>query len=232
MTHWWKYEDSGHRIERRHTSPKCQRSQETFLTMKLERWRIIRSLVALNTVLRNDHLLLMGSHWKELSWEVTWPGCFKDSILATVWKEKFKGNRQKDQWRNCWISVLCHCQQRPGLWGSWVPASKFMTRIVKMSLWKQLPSDFLKQIPGWPAVVKLNPAVNYWGVLACLDGYMKIALKQMEEYVNGQRKNQYKVAFIQGNNVLCFSTQKRMWRYWECNTCYTWICFYEIFGSF
>lgn len=47
------------------------------------------------------------------------------------------------------------------------------------------------------------------GVLACLDGYMNIALDQTEEYVNGQLKCKYGDAFIRGNNVLYISTQKR-----------------------
>uniref|UniRef100_F6THY7 U6 snRNA-associated Sm-like protein LSm6 n=1 Tax=Equus caballus TaxID=9796 RepID=F6THY7_HORSE len=70
-----------------------------------------------------------------------------------------------------------------------------------MSLRKQTPSDFLKQIIGRPVVVKLNSGVDYRGVLACLDGYMNIALEQTEEYVNGQLKNKYGDAFIRGNNV-------------------------------
>jgi U6 snRNA-associated Sm-like protein LSm6 len=74
---------------------------------------------------------------------------------------------------------------------------------------KQNPSDFLKQIIGRPVVVKLNSGVDYRGVLACLDGYMNIALEQTEEYVNGQLKNKYGDAFIRGNNVLYISTQKR-----------------------
>merc|ERR1712150_82442 len=74
---------------------------------------------------------------------------------------------------------------------------------------KQTPSDFLKQIIGRPVVVKLNSGVDYRGVLACLDGYMNIALEQTEEYVNGQLKNKYGDAFIRGNNVLYISTQKR-----------------------
>ncbi|XP_048453353.1 U6 snRNA-associated Sm-like protein LSm6 isoform X1 [Rhincodon typus] len=84
-----------------------------------------------------------------------------------------------------------------------------------MSLRKQTPSDFLKQIIGRPVVVKLNSGVDYRvvsflpGVLACLDGYMNIALEQTEEYVNGQLKNKYGDAFIRGNNVLYISTQKR-----------------------
>lgn len=38
------------------------------------------------------------------------------------------------------------------------------------------------------------------GVLACLDGYMNIAMEQTEEYVNGQLKNKYGDCFIRGNN--------------------------------
>ncbi|KAG6506808.1 hypothetical protein ZIOFF_032138 [Zingiber officinale] len=51
-----------------------------------------------------------------------------------------------------------------------------------------------------------------WGktsILACLDGYMNIAMEQTEEYVNGQLKNKYGDAFIRGNNVLYISTSKR-----------------------
>ncbi|KAF5902143.1 U6 snRNA-associated Sm-like protein LSm6 [Clarias magur] len=80
---------------------------------------------------------------------------------------------------------------------------------VKMSIRKQTPSDFLKQIIGRPVVVKLNSGVDYRGVLACLDGYMNIAVEQTEEYVNGQLKNKYGDAFLRGNNVLYISTQKR-----------------------
>ena len=93
--------------------------------------------------------------------------------------------------------------------GVWIPAARFLIRIVKMSVWKQTPSDFLKQIIGQPVVVKLNSGVDYRGVLACLDSYMNIALEQTEEYVNGQLKNKYRGAFIRGNNVLYISTQKR-----------------------
>jgi hypothetical protein len=38
------------------------------------------------------------------------------------------------------------------------------------------------------------------GLLACLDGFMNIALEQTEEYVNGHLKNKYGDAFIRGNN--------------------------------
>ena len=38
------------------------------------------------------------------------------------------------------------------------------------------------------------------GVLACLDGFMNIAMEQTEEYVNGQLKAKYGDAFIRGNN--------------------------------
>ncbi|XP_077228971.1 uncharacterized protein LOC143861894 isoform X1 [Tasmannia lanceolata] len=71
------------------------------------------------------------------------------------------------------------------------------------------PADFLKSIRGQPVVVKLNSGVDYRGILACLDGYMNIAMEQTEEYVNGQLKNKYGDAFIRGNNVLYISTSKR-----------------------
>uniref|UniRef100_A0A182XD55 U6 snRNA-associated Sm-like protein LSm6 n=1 Tax=Anopheles quadriannulatus TaxID=34691 RepID=A0A182XD55_ANOQN len=74
---------------------------------------------------------------------------------------------------------------------------------------KEALSQFINQIHGRPVVVKLNSGVDYRGVLACLDGYMNIALDQTEEYVNGQLKNKYGDAFIRGNNVLYISTQKR-----------------------
>ena len=71
------------------------------------------------------------------------------------------------------------------------------------------PSDFLKAVLGRPVVVKLNSGVDYRGVLACLDGYMNIAMEQMEEYVNGQLKAKYGDCFIRGNNVLYISTIRR-----------------------
>jgi small nuclear ribonucleoprotein (snRNP)-like protein len=74
------------------------------------------------------------------------------------------------------------------------------------------PSDFLKLIIGQPVLVRLNSGVDYRGMqlllpaattrccqvpyrqltlidigkLACLDGFMNIALESTEEYVNGQ----------------------------------------------
>lgn len=38
------------------------------------------------------------------------------------------------------------------------------------------------------------------GVLACLDGYMNIAMEGTEEYVGGQLKAKYGDCFIRGNN--------------------------------
>ena len=37
-------------------------------------------------------------------------------------------------------------------------------------------------------------------MLACLDGYMNIAMEQTEEYDNGQLKAKYGDCFIRGNN--------------------------------
>mmetsp|Transcript_16059 Transcript_16059/g.18172 ORF Transcript_16059/g.18172 Transcript_16059/m.18172 type:complete len:97 (+) Transcript_16059:264-554(+) len=72
---------------------------------------------------------------------------------------------------------------------------------------KRSPSDFLRQVVGRPVIVKLNSGVDYRGVLACLDGFMNIALEQTEEYEGGKLKNRYGDCFIRGNNVLYISTQ-------------------------
>ncbi|TYI91657.1 hypothetical protein E1A91_D02G008500v1, partial [Gossypium mustelinum] len=60
-----------------------------------------------------------------------------------------------------------------------------------------------------PEFYVLNIPAPFTGILACLDGYMNIAMEQTEEYVNGQLKNKYGDAFIRGNNVLYISTSKR-----------------------
>jgi U6 snRNA-associated Sm-like protein LSm6 len=74
---------------------------------------------------------------------------------------------------------------------------------------KRSPSDFLKAVLGRPVNVRLNSGTDYRGVLACLDGYMNIAMEQTEEYVDGQLKSKYGDCFIRGNNVLYISSQKR-----------------------
>lgn len=73
---------------------------------------------------------------------------------------------------------------------------------------KKNPSDFLRQIIGKPVIVQLNSGVTYKGVLACLDGFMNIAMEQTEEYVDGQLKARYGDCFIRGNNVFFISTVK------------------------
>ncbi|CEO96583.1 Sm domain-containing protein [Plasmodiophora brassicae] len=74
---------------------------------------------------------------------------------------------------------------------------------------KRSPADFLKTVLGRPVYVKLNSGVEYRGVLACLDGYMNIAMEQTEEYIDDQLKTKYGDAFIRGNNVCYISTKKR-----------------------
>ena len=71
------------------------------------------------------------------------------------------------------------------------------------------PSDFLKAVLGRPVVVKLNSGVAYKGVLACLDGYMNIAMEQTEEYVDGPLNAKYGECVIRGNNVHYISTARR-----------------------
>ena len=65
---------------------------------------------------------------------------------------------------------------------------------------KRSPSDFLKAVLGRPVNVRLNSGTDYKGVLACLDGYMNIAMEQTEEYVDGQLTAKYGDCFIRGNN--------------------------------
>lgn len=72
--------------------------------------------------------------------------------------------------------------------------------VVNVSGAKKNPTDFLKQVIGKPVIVKLNSGVTYRGVLACLDGFMNIAMEQTEEYIDGQLKNRYGDCFIRGNN--------------------------------
>ena len=67
------------------------------------------------------------------------------------------------------------------------------------------PADFLRSIRGRPVRVKLSSGADYRGTLACLDGYMNIAMEQTEEYVAGELKNKYGDAFIRGNNVVYIS---------------------------
>ena len=65
------------------------------------------------------------------------------------------------------------------------------------------PNDFVHSIVGKSVVVKLNSGVAYHGVLACLDGFMNLALEQCEEYVDGQRTKSFGDCFIRGNNGEC-----------------------------
>ncbi|KAA8495854.1 U6 snRNA-associated Sm-like protein LSm6 [Porphyridium purpureum] len=70
------------------------------------------------------------------------------------------------------------------------------------------PSEFLKGVLGRPVVVRLHNGTEFRGVLACMDGYMNVALEQTEEYVLGELKNKYGDAFIRGNNVLYICPQQ------------------------
>lgn len=84
---------------------------------------------------------------------------------------------------------------------------------------KRTPSDFLKAVTGRPVVVKLSNGTIYkgacigrWivlvkasltgrtGILACLDGFMNIAMEQTEEWRDGGLQAKYGDCFIRGNN--------------------------------
>ena len=70
------------------------------------------------------------------------------------------------------------------------------------------PNDFVHSIVGKSVIVKLNSGITYHGVLACLDGFMNLALESCEEYVDGQRTKSFGDCFIRGNNVLYLSAKK------------------------
>jgi U6 snRNA-associated Sm-like protein LSm6 len=91
-----------------------------------------------------------------------------------------------------------------------VPAPCFIS-FSQTAASKRSPSDFLKSVLGRPVRVKLNSGIEFRGVLACLDGYLNIAMEQTEEYgLDGQLKAKYGNCFIRGNNVLLYSSaQKR-----------------------
>jgi U6 snRNA-associated Sm-like protein LSm6 len=64
----------------------------------------------------------------------------------------------------------------------------------------QKPSQFLTEIVGRNVAVKLNSEIEYKGTMACLDGFMNIALENTTEYANDSITNQYGDCFIRGNN--------------------------------
>jgi len=73
---------------------------------------------------------------------------------------------------------------------------------------RKKPTEFLKLIIGRPVVIKLNSGVEYRGVLACLDGFLNVALEQTEEFEHGRKKSQLGDCFIRGNNVMYIGAEK------------------------
>ena len=63
------------------------------------------------------------------------------------------------------------------------------------------PGDFLKRAVGKEVRVRLNNGTDYIGNLACLDGFMNIALENTMEYVTGNLQKSYGDSFLRGNNV-------------------------------
>ena len=67
-------------------------------------------------------------------------------------------------------------------------------------------ANYLESMLGKPVVVKLNDGIEYKGVLACLDGFMNVALSQATE-VAKEKKTFYGDLFLRGNNVLYLNYQ-------------------------
>ena len=53
---------------------------------------------------------------------------------------------------------------------------------------------------SWDYLLEVYAGVVLSGVLACLDGFMNIAMEQTEEYSDGRLKEKYGDCFIRGNN--------------------------------
>ncbi|KAJ2874925.1 UBX domain protein Ubx2, partial [Coemansia asiatica] len=85
----------------------------------------------------------------------------------------------------------------------------------QQSVAKRSPTDFLNLILGQRVFVRLNSGIDYKGVLACLDGYMNIAMEQTEEYVEGELRNRYGDVFIRGNNVSENNVEQAISLYFE-----------------
>ena len=73
---------------------------------------------------------------------------------------------------------------------------------------RKKPTEFLNLIIGRPVVIKLNSGVEYRGILACLDGFLNVALEQTEEFEGGARKSQLGDCFIRGNNVMYIGAER------------------------
>ena len=71
------------------------------------------------------------------------------------------------------------------------------------------PGDFLKQVVHKDVRVRLNNRTDYQGRLACLDGFMNIAMEDTKEFQDGRLKKSYGDAFIRGNNVLYIAVSEQ-----------------------
>mmetsp|Transcript_50857 Transcript_50857/g.111372 ORF Transcript_50857/g.111372 Transcript_50857/m.111372 type:complete len:80 (-) Transcript_50857:72-311(-) len=78
-----------------------------------------------------------------------------------------------------------------------------------MAMSRKNPGDFLKSVSEKKVLVKLNNGTEYRGILACLDGYLNIALENGEEWETGAMKKQHGDILIRGNNVLYISALKK-----------------------
>jgi U6 snRNA-associated Sm-like protein LSm6 len=71
-----------------------------------------------------------------------------------------------------------------------------------MSSSKISPGDFLKSAIGKEVRVRLNNGSDYSGNLACLDGFMNIAMENTREHSEGRNDRSFGDSFLRGNNVM------------------------------
>ena len=53
-------------------------------------------------------------------------------------------------------------------------------------------------------IVQLSSGVQYRGILACLDGFMNIAMEQSEEYVDGRIRRSTETASFEATTCCVF----------------------------
>lgn len=67
---------------------------------------------------------------------------------------------------------------------------------------KVTPGDFLKQAIGSEVRVRLNNGTDFVGNLACLDGFLNIAMENTKEFEGSEFRKSYGDAFLRGNNIV------------------------------
>ena len=104
----------------------------------------------------------------------------------------------KTLWQRAPAEHRARREETRGVWASDFEQHLMSAHETAAASSKYQPSDFLKAVLGRPVIVKLNSVVSYRGILACLDGYMNIAMEQTEEYVARRRRTTRRASLLRG----------------------------------